>query len=147
MRESTAQRIWDAALGQLQLHVTRPNYDTWLKATEGLRVDGDYFVVGVPTEFVKEWLSTRMRGLVSQTVGGILGQPMDVLFEITGKNGGSNGLAPSEMPLSTAGSVAQAVISSPTQKQRLNPRFTFRSFVVADSNRIAAAAASAAAER
>src|SRR6266849_1472721 len=108
MTESTAQRIWDAALGQLQLHITRPNYDTWLKGTEGLRVDGDYFVVGVPTEFVKEWLSTRMRGLVSQTVGGILGHPMDVTFEITGKNGGGNGPAPSELPLSTAGPVPQA---------------------------------------
>src|SRR5712692_477317 len=147
MTESTAQRIWDAALGQLQLHVTRPNYDTWLKGTEGLRVDGDYFVVGVPTEFVKEWLSTRMRRLVSQTVGGILGHPMDVTFEITGKNGATNGHASSEMPLSTAGSVAQTVISSPAQKHRLNPRFTFRSFIVADSNRIAAAAASSAAER
>src|SRR5712691_12120780 len=111
MAESTAQRIWDAALGQLQIHVTRPNYDTWLKDTRGLRVDGDYFVVGVPSEFVKEWLSTRMRGLVSQTVGGILGHPMDVTFEITGKNGGGPGHAPSEMPISTAGSVAAAAIS------------------------------------
>jgi len=147
MAESTAQRIWNAALGQLQIHVTRPNYDTWLKDTEGLRVDGEYFVVGVPTEFVKEWLSTRMRSLVSQTVGGILGQPMDVSFEITGKNGSSNGHAAADVPLSTTGSVAQAVISSPVPKHRLNPRFTFDSFVVANSNRMAFAAAIAAAER
>ncbi len=146
MAESTAERIWNTALGQLQIHVTRPNYDTWLRDTKGLRVDGDYFVVGVPSDFVKDWLSTRMRGLVSQTVARILGQHTEVTFEITGKNGSTNGHSTTEMPLST-GSVAQFVISSPTSKQRLNPRYTFRSFVVAGSNRMAAAAAAAAAER
>ena len=39
MADATAERIWNTALGQLQLHVTRPNYDTWLKDTEGLRVE------------------------------------------------------------------------------------------------------------
>ena len=92
MADPTAQRVWDAALGQLQIHVTRPNYDTWLKDTRGLRVEDGHFVVGVPTEFVKEWLGTRMRGLVSQTIGGILGQPTDVSFEILAANG--NGHSP-----------------------------------------------------
>ncbi len=149
MADPTAQRIWDTALGQLQIHVTRPNYDTWLKDTQGLRFGDGQFVVGVPTEFVKEWLATRMRSLVSQTVGGIMGQPTDVAFEIIGRNGNGHAtvaVATEELPLAN-GSAAQAMISSPVLRQRLNPRYTFRSFVVADSNRIAAAAAAAAAEK
>jgi len=155
MGDPTAQRVWDAALGQLQIHVTRPNYDTWLKDTQGLRFGDGMFVVGVPTEFVKEWLATRMRGLVAQTVGGILGQPVEISFEILSRNGSGNGnghnnghgmLTPDDLPL-TNGSTAHTVISSPVLSQRLNPRYTFRSFVVADSNRMAAAAAIAAAER
>src|SRR3972149_11325776 len=93
MGDPTAQRVWDAALGQLQIHVTRPNYDTWLKDTQGLRFGDGMLVVGVPTEFVKEWLATRMRGLVAQTVGGILGQPVEISFEILSRNG-SNGRHP-----------------------------------------------------
>jgi chromosomal replication initiator protein len=148
MGDPTAQRIWDAALGQLQIHVTKPNYDTWLKETEGLRLGGGEFVVGVPTEFVKEWLGTRMRSLVSQTVGGILGQPVEVSFEIIGRNvnGHINGDY-GELPLASGAGPAQAVITSPLPRPRLNPRYNFRSFVVADSNRMAAAAAIAAAER
>ena len=159
MADSTAQRVWDAALGQLQIHVTRPNYDTWLKDTRGLRIEDGCFVVGVPTEFVKEWLGTRMRGLVSQTVGGILGSPHEVSFEIiAGANGHkTNGHAPvngngkttpvsDEMALAEASPV-HSIISSPLLRQRLNPKYTFRTFVTADSNRIAAAAALAAAER
>ena len=148
MGDPTAQRIWDAALGQLQIHVTKPNYDTWLKDTQGLRYGDGEFVVGVPTEFVKEWLATRMRTVVSQTVGGIMGQSTEVAFEITGRNGNSNGHAsPPVEQLPLNGQTAQAVISSPVPRHRLNPRYTFRSFVIADSNRMAAAAASAASDR
>lgn len=156
MADPTAQRVWDAALGQLQIHVTRPNYDTWLKDTRGLRIEDGCFVVGVPTEFVKEWLGTRMKGLVTQTVGGILGQPTEISFEILAPNGngtghattGGNGRAATQedMPLAEASPV-HSIISSPLLRQRLNPKYTFRTFVTADSNRIAAAAALAAAER
>ncbi len=148
MGDPTAERIWDAALGQLQIHVTKPNYDTWLKDTQGLRYGDGEFVVGVPTEFVKEWLATRMRTVVSQTVGGIMGQSTEVAFEIIGRNGSGNGHAsPPVEQLPLNGQTAQAVISSPVPRQRLNPRYTFRSFVIADSNRMAAAAAAAASDR
>jgi chromosomal replication initiator protein len=158
MADPTAQRVWDAALGQLQIHVTRPNYDTWLKDTRGLRIEDGCFVVGVPTEFVKEWLGSRMRGLVSQTIGGILGQPTEVSFEIIAAtnghtpnghniaNGNGRSAVADEMALPEASPV-HSIISSPLLRQRLNPKYTFRAFVVADSNRIAAAAAMAAAER
>ena len=46
MDDPAARRIWDAALGQLQLQVTRPNYDTWLKDTIGLSLDDGDFTVG-----------------------------------------------------------------------------------------------------
>ncbi|HEU4760417.1 MAG TPA: chromosomal replication initiator protein DnaA [Dehalococcoidia bacterium] len=144
MDDPAAQRIWNAALGQLQIHVTRPNYDTWLKDTVGLRLEDGHFVVGAPTEFVKEWLATRMRSLVCQTVENILGRPVEVTFEITGHNGHSgNGHG---LPLTEA-VLPQAVASSPSPRPRLNPKYTFATFVVGDSNRLAAAAATAAAER
>jgi chromosomal replication initiator protein len=146
MADATAQRIWNTALGQLQIHITRPNYDTWLKDTEGLRVESGTFVVGVPTEFVKEMLATRMRSLVSQTIGRILGRSTEVAFEIIGRNGHSATNGNGAMPLADTVSVAQPAVSSPRPAPRLNPRFTFKSFVFADSNRMAAAAACRAAE-
>lgn len=146
MADPTAARIWNTALGQLQLHVTRPNYDTWLRDTKGLRVEPDSFVVGVPTEFVKEWLATRMRSLVSQVVGAILGRPTEVAFEIIGRNGHSSSDIDSALPLTNGANPAQPAISSPLPRQRLNPNYTFKSFVIADSNRMAAAAACRASE-
>ena len=146
MADATAERIWDTALGQMQIHVTRPNYDTWLKDTKGLRIDGGSFVVGVPTEFVREWLGTRMRSLVSQTIGSIIGRPTQVAFEIMGRNGhNGSGNGNGAFPLSNGAGTA-AVVSSPSQRRKLNAKYTFDSFVIGDSNRMAAAAAVAAAK-
>ena len=146
MADPTAERIWDTALGQMQIHVTRPNYDTWLKDTKGLRIDSGSFVVGVPTEFVREWLGTRMRSLVSQTLGSIIGRPTQVAFEIMGRNGHNGSGVSGDLPL-TNGGAATAVVSSPSQRRKLNPKYRFDSFVIGDSNRMAAAAACAAAQQ
>jgi chromosomal replication initiator protein len=148
MADATAQRIWNSALGQLQVRVTRPNFDTWLKDTQGLRIEPGSFVVGVKTEFIKEWLCTRMRSLVCETVGGILGRPTEVEFEIIGRNGhnGHNGHTNGVLPLAETINPAQAAIASPRVAPKLNTRYTFKNFVVAESNRMAFAAACRASE-
>ena len=138
MVEPAAQRIWEAALGQLQIHVTKPNYETWLKDTVGLHFADGRFVVGAPTEFVKEWLSTRMRSLVSQTVGGIVGQPTEVSFQIIAHENGGTGNGATASPAQTA---------KPTSYPHPNPKLTFTSFIVGPSNHLAASAALAAAEQ
>ena len=142
--DPVAQRVWNAALGQLQVRVTRSNYDTWLKETVGLRMEDNRFVVGARNEFVKEWLTSRMRSLVSQAISNVIGRPMEVVFEIVPGNGASPDN--SGLPLAAAANPAQAVISSPASRPRLNPRYTFDNFITGDSNRLAAAAAASAAQ-
>ena len=36
MEAESAQRIWETALGELQIQVSRHNYQTWLEKTLGL---------------------------------------------------------------------------------------------------------------
>jgi chromosomal replication initiator protein len=144
MAEPSAKRIWDAALGQLQIHVTRPNYDTWLRETVGLELADDRFIVGAPTEFVKEWLSTRMRSLVSQALDNVIGRPTEVSFQIIGHNNGSGGNGNGHgLPLAAA--PTPAPVSTPA-RQRPNPKCSFASFVVGPSNSLAVSAALGAAD-
>ena len=77
-----AQRIWDDALGQLQLHVTRPNFETWLKRTIGLETGDGYFIVGTPNTFVAEMLEQRMYSLLSRTIESIVKQEVNVRFTV-----------------------------------------------------------------
>ena len=58
--DSAAVETWKAILGDLQLQVSRPIYETWLKETEGLSITDGSLTVGVPTPFAVEWLERRM---------------------------------------------------------------------------------------
>jgi chromosomal replication initiator protein len=134
MHDRSPGALWEAALGQLQLQVTRPNYETWLRDTAGMALEDGSFTVRVPTDFVAEWLRDRLSDLITKTLSGIVGRPLLVSFHVDG--------APVEgCPASASGeSLQPPEVAPPLPKLRLNPLFTFESFVVADCNRLAHAA-------
>jgi len=127
--DKSASEIWDAALGGLEVEVTRSNYQTWLKNTVGLSYRDGYFVVGVPNTFAVEWLEKRMCHLVRKTLSSVLGCSVEVKFEVCQD--------PQERPWQSAGQT-DTEIDGP---YRFNPKYTFASFVVGNSNRLAHAAA------
>jgi len=147
----SAKEVWQAALGELQLQVSRTNYNTWLKDTVGVDFDGRRFVVGVPNAFVADWLETRLKSLIRKTLSSILACSVEVDFRITQtRNGrrGETGLPGAGHPSHPnghsiaadrrPGQVSEAFAPLPL---RLNPRYTFETFVVGRSNRLAHAAA------
>lgn len=52
-------QLWSAALGELELAVSKANYTTWLKETFILRVQDGGVIVGVPNTFTKTWLENK----------------------------------------------------------------------------------------
>jgi chromosomal replication initiator protein len=146
MEDPTARRVWDTALGQLQLQVTRPNYDTWLKDTVGLAADNGTFLVGTPSDFVSEWLSGKMSPVIARTVSGILGHEVSLRFQVIPPSRGGNGHQFEPSPLAATTGPAP-VTASPNPTSKANAKFTFERFVVGDNNRLAAAAALTAAEQ
>ncbi len=140
MKTRPAADIWQAALEELQVKVSPANYQTWLKNTVGLNYFDNCFTVGVPSSFVTESLEKRLHPLIEKTLTGITGKPLKVQFQVHLGNGDEE-LAP-PVPSSP---------SSPNYKQRtggpkLNRRYTFSTFIVGSSNRLAHAAALGVAE-
>ncbi len=146
MEDPAARRVWDTALGQLQLQVTRPNFDTWLKDTVGLAAANGTFLIGTPSDFVSEWLSEKMRPVIARTVSAILGQPVSVHFQVVSPLTGGNGHQLDASPLTPAGTPVPTA-PSPNPTKNAHTSFTFNRFVVGDCNRLAAAAALAAADQ
>ena len=114
----SAPQIWEATLGHLLLRVTRQNYDSWLRSTAGLRFEGTTLVVVAPNELTCDWLSTRMRSVISQALSAVGGTGLTVRFE---------------PPSNTVGSCFEPVELQPTLLPRLstplNPRYTLSSFL------------------
>jgi chromosomal replication initiator protein len=133
----SAQSIWEAALGELQLQVSKPNYDTWLKDTSGITYKEDVFVIGVPNVFIAEWLRNRLLSLIKRTLTGITGKTIDVQFAILAPN---QDICPIPAYYADGGTSAR-LKETATAAFRLNSKYTFDSFVVGECNRLAYAAA------
>jgi chromosomal replication initiator protein len=131
------QKIWEAALGELQLQVNKPNYDTWLKDTTGISYQDDLFVVGVPNVFIAEWLRNRLYSLIKKTLTGITGKAIDVQFTIQSHSQA----APCQTPAWQADGGTSSKLKEPIKASKLNPKYTFDAFIVGESNRLAYAAA------
>ena len=82
MTTQQAKQVWEAVLGELQLQVTRPSYETWLKETVGIASNADEFVVGTPNTFVAEMLEQRMWSLIQQTTDQVCGFETSVQFVV-----------------------------------------------------------------
>ncbi len=144
MKLKSAAAIWDAALGELQLEVSKPNYETWLKGTEGLHQTAEQFVVGVSNAFAVEWLERVLLPLIRKTLIKITGYDLDVIFEVN--QGPEEEAEQQPIPASPA---ETPLITNPRTRlarPRLNSRYTFDSFIVGSCNRLAHAAALSVAE-
>jgi chromosomal replication initiation ATPase DnaA len=70
----SAQEIWEAALGELQLQVNKPNYRTWFQGTKGIAYEDGRFTVAVPNTFIAEYLDRNQRSLIEKTLIGRAGR-------------------------------------------------------------------------
>ncbi len=137
------QAIWEAALGELQVQVTQPNFDTWLKDTEGVKYRDDVFVIGAPNAFVAEWLESRLKSLIKKALTGIVGNAVEIRFVV--KSPSPSSVPPAPQPRPADGGVSTKTSKS-AAAANLNLRYTFSTFVTGESNRLAYAAALEVAE-
>ena len=78
----TADQIWQQALGELRLQMTRATFDTWLANTRAIVFENSTLTIGVANSFVKDWLDNRVLPTVKRTLVGIVGQPVEVQFVV-----------------------------------------------------------------
>jgi chromosomal replication initiator protein len=130
IRNRTPQQIWETALGELQLQVSKPNFRTWFSKTTGLSYHDDRFVVSVPNTFAAEYLEKNQRTLIEKALSGLISSGVRVVFQVNGS------------PCHHAGDNSEAALptDAPTYT-RLNPDYTFETFIEGSSNRLARAAA------
>lgn len=129
----SAKEIWERVLGELQIQVSKANYDTWLRDSQGMSCQNDTFVVAVHNAFVAEWLTKRLYPLVRKTLANIIGRDVNVQFAIRNQE---------QTQSASLASVSQTDggVSSKIRIDELNPRYTLDNFIVGDSNRLAYAA-------
>src|SRR5699024_9140178 len=117
--------------------VSKPSYDTWLSETKPKDVTDDVLTVLVPNDFIRNWLENKYTDIIKQLLLEITGLDLSVIFII-------------EEDTVDKKEVSASIGEKPTkqreQRNMLNPKYTFETFVVGATNRFAHAAALAVAE-
>ncbi len=137
-------RIWQAALGELQLELTRATFETWLRNSRLVACEDGVFVIGVANSYARDWLESRLRAVVTRVLTRLTGRTASVRFVVWEEQREEPEAAPM-LPLlagKTAGSLERE-----RPNNALNPRYTFESFIVGPGNRLAHAACMAVAEQ
>jgi hypothetical protein len=75
-------QIWQAALRELQLQLTKATFDTWVKNTRAISHKSGLFVIGVHDALARDWLEDRLLTTVERTMVGIVGHPVQVEFAL-----------------------------------------------------------------
>ncbi len=137
------EQIWPAVLGQLQLEINRSTFDTWVRETSLLTHEDGTFVIGVPNGYAKDWLDNRLKTTIKRAITNVVGRNgIEVRFVLWAKPQPTDA-APEPAAVEPT---PAAELFPPAQSTKLNPKYTFDSFVVGPSNRLAHAACVACAE-
>lgn len=122
--------IWEKALGLLRDEMSEPSFDTWIAPLNVLKQRGDTLYIDTTSEFIKKHILMRYSMLVNSAISQAAGKSLRAEF-VTPQE--AETLFPKQESVVTAGF-------------SLNPKYTFDTFVVGNSNRFARAAALAVAE-
>ncbi|MFY9141247.1 MAG: chromosomal replication initiator protein DnaA [Thermacetogeniaceae bacterium] len=119
--------IWDDVLEILKKELDAHSYSTWVNTTSPLAYHDGTLVILTLNEFSRDWMETRFSALIRSHLEYKYGINFTLRF-ITPDNKDS------------------ILIPRDEHQPALNPRYTFDSFVVGNSNRLAHAASLAVAE-
>lgn len=134
------QRLWQAALGELELQMTRATFDTWLRDTKCLGLeDSNTLIIGVKNGYAVEWLESKLYPVIQRALFHIAEQELEARFVVW--EGKQSRAEPPQL-LQTD----EAAMSTPPPDPGLNPEYSFENFVIGAGNRLAQAASQAVAE-
>jgi chromosomal replication initiator protein len=168
-----ANQLWQRVLSRLQVYAEPAHYETYLRGTRGVAYDPGASVirVAVANPFHTPWLEGKLSSLIHSVVADLIGAPVRVEFcpdhdprplrarpapllahlEQAALRAESVESAELRSPGPSRGPASPPVASrgalQPAAGSPLNARYTFQTFVVGQSNRLAHAASLAVVDR
>jgi len=141
----TNEELWRAALGEIELSISKANFITWFKNTSILSIENGHVTVAVPNGFAKEWLENKYNLYILRALRNIQSDIKGVSCSITTVFQKKPFIS---HPVDAVVSVKNPSAPIPqtekiavlSQENNLNPKYIFENFVVGGNNELAKAA-------
>jgi chromosomal replication initiator protein len=143
------QEVWQAAIGELELALSKANFTTWFRNTGIIAMDGTTATVAVPNTFTKTWFEKKYHAAILKALShATSGTVKSVIYQVDTRPANAIVTPVGAQPI-TQFTPTEAPKPAPDQTNAfgLNPKYTFNTFIVGKQNEMAHAAAKAVAER
>ena len=131
---SNLDNIWKSVLSIIKVELTEVSYNTWLKTVIPISLSNKTIVLAAPNEFTKGILEGRYLNLIKNAIKEVVREDYKIEFIIPGEE---------QVPINGQVSEKENI---EMHKSQLNPKYSFNTFVIGNSNRFAHAASLAVAE-
>lgn len=135
--------LWNKTLNIIKGEMSEVSFNTWIKSCEPISISSNTIKISVPNSFTQDILEKRYKDLVVNSIEAACSKLYSVEFLIASEiqENEESKKQVTEKTIDKAPVVINDEMSS-----TLNPKYTFDSFVIGNSNRFAHAASLAVAE-
>ncbi len=135
------EQLWQAALGEIELNLSKANFTTWFKDTFiGLHED-ERIVICVPNTFTKAWLEKKYHKEIGTALESITNRKYkEIFYKVEARK------ASPVSDITKKAKVSDNITNSdpiPLNRFGLNSKYVFDNFVVGKGNELAHAACNA----
>ena len=140
------KELWDSALVEIELSVSKANFSTWFKNTRITKAEDGVVYIGVPSEFVRDWLTNKYHksilGALRNVSEKVRGVEYLVVRDI--EKAKTSPVFPSSFSFSRELPLSDLYIN---KEDNLNPKYSFESFIIGSFNELAYTASQAVIEK
>ncbi|MDY6012016.1 chromosomal replication initiator protein DnaA [Clostridium sp.] len=138
------KELWEKTLDIIKGELSEVSFNTWIKSCEPISMSSNIIKISVPNAFTQEILEKRYKDLVANSIKAICSKLYNIEFLIASEIQNSEE-DESEKKHNNLKSNKKVIVND-EMTNNLNPKYTFDSFVIGNSNRFAHAASLAVAE-
>ncbi|MBP9711607.1 MAG: chromosomal replication initiator protein DnaA [Candidatus Pacebacteria bacterium] len=135
------KQLWKNCLADIETGLSKANFSTWFKNTSILKEEAGIIFIGVPNEFVRDWLKNKYHKLITKTIADAFENMRAVEYIITKTEVEKDEPERTEEVFANKELPLKDLYISP--EDNLNPRYQFDSFIVGGFNELAYAAGQA----
>jgi chromosomal replication initiator protein len=148
--------IWKKTLENIKEKITNPSFNTWFSETKAvMTTEENQLVLQVPNNFIQEWIESQYTDLIEEILENLTGNKWSLIlltpeevkkFKENRKKNDNNNKNESQEVEVVKENIEEDNVESELKQNGFNPKYTFDTFVVGNSNRFAHAASLAVAE-
>ncbi|MEO0934682.1 MAG: DnaA N-terminal domain-containing protein, partial [Cyanobacteria bacterium J06641_2] len=84
------ENLWSEVLERLQLELSRPTFETWIKTAIAEKLENNCLVIRTPNPFARNWLQKYYIKTIASVVQDILGHPVGIYFTVSQEDSVTN---------------------------------------------------------